>query len=207
MTTAVLPTASTVTPPPAAGWQPRPFRWTVPQFHLLRESARSWPLKGLILIDGELIEMPFPDPKHDCGITLADYLFKAIFGAGHVVRVQLPLPLNVNTDPYPDIAVLLGEPRTVSRDPKNAVLVLEVGNTTVADDLGYMANLYAAAGIPDYWVTDLPGDRVVVHRQPTPDAGARYGHHYAAVTVLGRGDALPPLALPGRPVRADELLP
>ncbi len=200
--TVAAPSHPTTTPLPAG--RSRPLRWTVEEYHAVRERFTKRGLKTR-LIDGVILEMPMSDPVHDLGVLLADYLFKAIFAVGHVVRVQLPL--NINTDPEPDLAVLVGDVRTHQRSPRNAVLVLEVANSSLDEDLGYMAELYAAAGIPDYWVTDMPGGRVIVHRQPVPDAAAKYGHRYAAVTVLARGQSLAPLGLPGRPVAADELLP
>lgn len=196
-----LPTA---TPPPAN--RPQPYRWTVTGYHAVREQLTKLGKKTR-LIDGVILEMPMSDPIHDLGVLLADYLFKALFAVGYVVRVQLPLPLDINTDPEPDLAVLVGDVRTHTRSPQNAVLVLEVANSSLDDDLGYMAELYAAAGVPDYWVTDMQGGRVFVHRQPIPDPSTKYGHRYAQVTILTRGQSLAPLALPGRPVAAEELLP
>ena len=200
----------TVAAPPFSShsWQPQRVRWTVPQFHEVREAGRLWPLKNVILIDGELIEMPHPDAVHSRAIGKADYRLKELFPAGQYwVRVQMPLPFGINTDPAPDVAVVAGTPESLVDDPTTAELVLEVSNTSGAYDLGDKAGLYAAAGIPDYWVTDLTGGRVVVHRQPVPDPAARYGHRYSSVTELTRGQSLAPLALPGRPVAADELLP
>jgi Uma2 family endonuclease len=196
-----LPTA----PPPPAN-RPQPYRWTVTAYHAVRERLTKLG-KRTRLIDGVILEMPMSDPIHDAGVLLAQYLFMSLFQTGHVVRVQLPLPLNINTDPEPDLAVLVGDVRTHTRSPQNAVLVLEVANSSLDDDLGYTAELYAAAGVPDYWVTDVQGGQLFVHRQPVADATAKYGHRYAAVTVLTRGQSLAPLALPGRPVAADELLP
>lgn len=196
-----------LTPPVATPPPPRPYRWTAGHFFEVRDACQVWPHKNVILIDGEVIEMPLPDPIHDMGVTLAQYLFMSVFATGHSVRVQLPLPLNINTDPYPDICVVPGTPRTMTRDPKNAVLVVEVSNTSLDFDLTDKASLYAAAGIRDYWVIDLDGGRVVVHRDPVADAGQKYGHRYATVTPLGRPDAISPLAAPTQPVTAGDLLP
>ena len=54
-----------------------------------------------------------------------------------------------------------GEPRRIdltrSRVPD---LVGEIADTTLATDLDEMKHLYAALGIPEYWVVDVGGDRV-----------------------------------------------
>ncbi|MBH9537983.1 Uma2 family endonuclease [Novosphingopyxis sp. YJ-S2-01] len=51
-------------------------------------------------------------------------------------------------------------------------LVIEVADSTQKFDLGPKAGLYAAAGIPEYWVVDL--ERRVIHQLWAPGA-ERYG--------------------------------
>ena len=47
----------------------------------------------------------------------------------------------------------------------------EVSDTSLEFDLQLKARLYARAGIAEYWVVDLNGRRVVIHRRPE---GGRY---------------------------------
>ncbi|MBX9626400.1 MAG: Uma2 family endonuclease [Gemmataceae bacterium] len=199
MATAALP----LPPPPVL---PGPPRWTVDLFHRVKGSG-VWEGRKILLIDGELVEMPAPKPPHDIALSLADYLFKALFGPGHVVRIQMGLVLNINTDPIPDLAVVPGDPRSMVATPATAVLVLEVSDTTFAFDANEKAGLYAAAGIADYWVVDVTGRRVLVYRSPAPDPKGKYGAGYSSVTVLSPGQGLAPLAAPHAPVAADDLLP
>ncbi len=91
--------------------------------------------------------------------------------------------------------------------PSTAVLILEVSDTTFAFDTGEKASFYAAAGIADYWVVDLAGDRVLVYRAPAPDPKQKYGHAYTSLTVLLPGESLAPLAVAQSPVAASDLLP
>jgi Uma2 family endonuclease len=199
MATAALPAL----PPPVL---PGPHRWTVDEFYRARD-ARVFEGLKVILIDGELIEMPAPKPPHDIALSLAYYLFSALFGQGHVVRIQMGMVFNINTDPVPDLAVVPGDPRSMVATPATAELILEVTDTTFAYDTGEKASLYAAAGIADYWVIDVTGGRVLVYRSPAPDPRQKYGHGYAALTVLLPGQSLAPLAVPHAPVAASDLLP
>jgi Uma2 family endonuclease len=50
----------------------------------------------------------------------------------------------------------------------DVLLVVEVGDSSLQEDLGFMADLYAAAGVPYYWVVARTG--VFVHSEPS-DAG------------------------------------
>ena len=49
--------------------------------------------------------------------------------------------------------------------------MVEVADSTLAFDLNTKAALYARAGIPEYWVLDVKGQRLMVHRDPS---GGRY---------------------------------
>ncbi|MBY0519704.1 MAG: Uma2 family endonuclease [Sphingomonas sp.] len=52
---------------------------------------------------------------------------------------------------------------------ETVALVVEVADTTLASDLGRKADLYAAAGIPEYWVIDLTEARAFLHASPAAD--------------------------------------
>lgn len=185
---------------------PGPHRWTVDEFYRVRSSG-VWEGRKLILLGGELIEMPAPKPPHNIALLLADYLFKAVFAQGHVVCIQMGMVFNINTDPIPDLAVVPGDPRSQVLMPSTAELILEVSDTTFAFDVGEKASLYAAAGIADYWVVDLANGRILVYRSPAIDPTQKYGHGYTALTVLLPGQFLAPLAAPQSPVAASDLLP
>ena len=74
--------------------------------------------------------------------------------------------------PEPDIAwVVEGDYSQQHPGPDEVILLIEVAESSVAIDLGDKAEMYAAAGIREYWVVDLPHQSLVVHREP---ADGRY---------------------------------
>lgn len=160
------------------------------------------------LIGGVIfLESPM-NPPHAVSIRLVTKTIERIFGDGYDVRVQLPLDLGLTSEPHPDIALVTGSPRDYLVDhPKNALLVVEVSDATINTDLYEKASLYATAGIADYWVVDLTTDRVLVFRNPAPEAGSAFGQNYASVSAYGRDDKLSPLAAPTAHVLAGDLLP
>src|SRR5437763_5847262 len=105
MSIATLPSL----PPPTL---PGPHRWTVDEFYRVRSSG-VWEGRKILLIDGELIEMAAAKPPHDIALSLAYYLFSNLFRPGHVVRIQMGMVFNINTDPIPDLAIVPGDPRTM----------------------------------------------------------------------------------------------
>jgi hypothetical protein len=56
---------------------------------------------------------------------------------------------------------------------------------------GHKASLYARAGRPEYWIVNLVGRVLEVHRDAAPSPSAPYGWHYRAMEALGAGDLLP----------------
>jgi Uma2 family endonuclease len=181
---------------------PQKKRWTVEEFHRLSE--QGWFYNGhAALLNGEIFEMPGQNPPHSKGINLADYLLKAVFGAGLVVRVQQPLRLSLWTDPEPDIAVVAGSIRDFDSHPTSALLVVEVADSTLALDLGEKALLYAAGQIADYWVVDVNNRKLIVLRDPTVSSGFRY----TSPLTLDAVSTITPLAAPQATIRVADLLP
>jgi Uma2 family endonuclease len=80
-----------------------------------------------------------------------------------------------------------------------ALLVIEVSVTSRAVDLGRKAAIYAAAGVPEYWVLDLADFTLVVHREPAGDG-------YRDIAVLTDADHVTAARLP-LTVAVAELLP
>jgi Uma2 family endonuclease len=80
----------------------------------------------------------------------------------------LSLRLGPRDEPDPDIAVARAV-RSYARErprPEEIALLIEVADTSLAFDLGEKRAKYAGAGIPEYWVIDLPGNIVHIFRNP-----------------------------------------
>jgi Uma2 family endonuclease len=70
-----------------------------------------------------------------------------------------------------------------------------------------MAEVYATAGIADYWVVDVDGRRLLVFRDPVPLPQGLGGSAYRTHLTFGAGDSVSPLAVPTAVVRVADLLP
>jgi|GEM_PF-1380520 len=80
------------------------------------------------------------------------------------------------------------------------LLVVEVSDSTLRPDLSGRVRQYGSAGIPEYWVADIPNWLFPVFREPTADG-------YVGETILTIDDEVRPLATPNSVVRVAELLP
>jgi Uma2 family endonuclease len=88
-----------------------------------------------------------------------------------------------------------------------ALLLVEVADTTLVYDREQKGSLYARAGVPDYWVMNLPEERLEVFRDPIPSPGSPYGWAYRTVLHLRAGDFISPQAIPQTSVAVIDLLP
>ena len=202
------PTPPAPTPPPHPAAPPtglRPFRWTVKLFHQLGDMG-VFKGKRPKLINGVLLEQGMMNPPHAEAGEKSEEAMRLAFGPGWRVRVQKPLVLGLDTDPEPDIAVMRGAPGT-GVHPVSAELVVEISDTTLNDDLTEMAELYATAGVPEYWVLDVDGRRLFVFRTPAALPQGLGATAYQSHFTLTDADTVSPLAAPTATVRVADLLP
>lgn len=93
----------------------------------------------------------------------------ARLGTGYEAIVEATLALPPHNLPEPDLLIAKGE---LGRDYfrlSHIAIVIEISDTTAARDLGHKRMMYAAQGVPEYWVVQL--ERRLVHQfwQPTED--------------------------------------
>jgi Uma2 family endonuclease len=152
--------------------------------------------------------MPAPNPQHNTSVGLTDDLLRAAFGRKCWVRIQMPLILGLATDPVPDIAVVTGTPRDYAHaQPRSALLVVEISESTLAYDTHEKANLYAASGIADYWVVDLVHRTLIVFRDPVTDPAQLFGAAYRSRVVLDSSVSVAALSAHGTEIPVADLLP
>ena len=147
------------------------------------------------------------NPPHAIAGTKTEDLIRDYFGRGWHVRVQKPLVLGQTTDPEPDIAVVIGRPGDYTAHPTTAELIVEISDTSLRYDTTEKMSLYAAALIREYWVLDVNGRQLLVHREPVADATAIFGFRYASIQAFGPTDSVSSLAVPSAMVRVAEMLP
>jgi Uma2 family endonuclease len=115
------------------------------------------------LLDGLLVEHMSPQgPAHTAVVMRLSRHFASAEGW---LMVQLPLEVLPDSEPEPDLALVDHEP-SPTRHARTALLVVEVAVTSHSVDRGSKAALYARAGVPTYWLVDLPGRAVEVRTEP-----------------------------------------
>jgi hypothetical protein len=184
----------------------RPFVFTRKEYYALW-GAGFFRDQRVQLVGGVILQESPMNPPHVTAVRKTTRVLERVFSTGVDVRAQLPLDLGLVSEPHPDVAVVPGAIEDYAVDhPKSALLVVEVADTTLEADTHEKASLYAAGGVADYWVLDVTG-RLLVFRDPRPDAGEPFGFVYAGVSAFGRDDTVTPLAAPDQRVRVSDLLP
>ena len=176
-------------------------RWTVDDYHRMAEVGLLDADARVELIEGEIVEMaPIGDPHIDVSNRLTRLLVLAV-GERGIVSVSNPVRLNAHSEPQPDFAVLRprADYRTRGPRPDDAMLVVEVSDTTLRRDRGVKRPLYASAGIPEYWIVNLEERYVEIHRSPAGDT-------FASVERKGPGDVATIEALPGVAIPVTDVL-
>jgi Uma2 family endonuclease len=144
------------------------------------------------LIRGEIREMSPINPPHEDALDRLMYWSIDHCPRDQVrVRIQNSLGIpELESVPQPDL-VWVRQRNYSKQRPTTAdlLLVAEVAESSLRFDRGEKANLYAEAGIGDYWVVNVIAQVVEVRRQPV-------GGRYQEVRTFRIGESLRPLAFP-----------
>ena len=183
-------------------------RWTREEYERAGAVGLFQPDEHLELIDGVIVRKMVQGALHVAGVRKTQTALQFVFNAGYDVRPQMPLALDPDGEPEPDIAVVHGSIQDyVQAHPTTAVLVVEVADNSLAIDRGSKASIYARARIADYWILNLVDRLLEVHREPAALAEQPLGHQYRSIARLGPEASVAPLAAPDAILRVADLLP
>jgi Uma2 family endonuclease len=183
-------------------------KWTRVEYERLADAEILGPDVRVELLAGALICKEPQYSPHATSIILVQRVLTEAFGPGWNVRSQMPVALDDESEPEPDVAVVSGDPRDY-RDahPARPVLVVEVALSRLGFDRDHKGSLYARARLADYWIVNLPDRRLEVYRGPVPDRAAAFGWRYGTALALGPEERVAPLAAPEASVTVADLLP
>jgi Uma2 family endonuclease len=177
------------------------------EYEHLIETGFFQPDDRVELIGGCLMVAEPQGSRHAATVSLVADALRAAFGIGWYVMVQLPVALDDDSEPEPDVAVVPGTARDYwDTHPSRPVLVVEVADSSMAFDRERKASLYARAGVPDSWIVSIEEGIVEVHRQPVLSGDAVFGWRYAEILRFGREATVSPLAMSTVSIAVADLL-
>ncbi len=218
MSTITMPPVSSPasTPPPATP-QPvvpplapvsglMPHRWTIREYRELYRTGLFNDVKTM-LIHGELYVMAMPNPAHDIALNLTYEFLRTVCPSDHYIRNQQGFDIGTDNDPGPDLAVVPGSIRGATTTPTRAALIVEVADSSLFIDTTTKAELYATAGVPEYWVIDLERRQLLVFRDPQALPKGLGATAYKTHFTLGATEHASPRLAPAASVLVGDLLP
>jgi Uma2 family endonuclease len=177
------------------------YKWTIERYHRAIE-AGIFDDQPIELWRGDLIVMTPERESHAYYNTeAADYL-RALLGERVKIRDAKPITLPNDSEPAPDIAIVkpLGEVYLEHHPyPEDIFWIIEFSNATLNKDLGKKKDIYAQAGIFEYWVVNLKSSQLQVFRD------LKNGQYTTALTFTT--GAIAALAFPDVSVQVQRLIP
>lgn len=167
-------------------------RMTVDQFERMAEADLIPREDRVELINGVLVDMSPIGDGHVFVVGKLHYVLVRRFDGRAAVFDQSSFECGDTSLPEPDLVVVPWPYERYARRRPNAddaLLVVEVADSSLRYDMKVKVPLYARHGIPEVWVVDLVDRRVHVHTEPTGDG-------YTTVTTLTSNDVLVPTAFP-----------
>ena len=148
----------------------RRWRLTVEDFHRMGEAGIFTEDDRVELIDGELIEMPPIGPKHVDTVNRLNRLFDRHVGDDKLVSIQNPVYLDRYGEVYPDVTILRERNYSDTNPrPSDVLLIIEVSDSTLGYDRDTKIPRYAAHGIQEVWIINVPERYVEIYRELRPE--------------------------------------
>ena len=164
-------------------------RFTVDEYFGMVSRDAFAGLGRLELLEGVLVRKMTKNPPHRVALGKTERGLRAIIGSGWHLANQEPMRLSASA-PEPDLAVVRGEIEDyLERHPGAADvgLVVEVADESLQTD-HRKATTYAAEGVQQYWIVNLPDRCVEAFLNPDSTSDPP---HYVERKVYRDGDSIP----------------
>jgi Uma2 family endonuclease len=168
----------------AADGLPR-WSWTVAEIERMAAAGYFRDEDRFELVGGEIVPMSPKGRRHE--IVRGALAFRFSRAAPEGVFVMSEAQFNLAEDTYvvPDILVHSAAIKTPDVRGADALLVVEIADTSLTYDLQTKAQLYASHGVREYWVIDAATLVTTIHARPS-------GAAYATIMEIAPGGLIAP---------------
>ncbi len=166
----IATTKKTAPATPMASPTDHRHRITIERYYRLMNSGVYKEKEPIYLWKGQLVDKMTKNPPHVYSLTKLAALMVRSLPEGWHSRQEQPVELPDDSVPEPDLTVVRGTPEAYSQHhptPRDVAIVIEVADSSLAEDQGDVLETYAAHQIPVYWIVNIPGQRIEVYSQPT----------------------------------------
>ena len=180
----------------------RRHRFDTTEYHRMAEAGILSEEARVELVDGEVVEMSPIGSRHQAVVDRLTRMLVTFAGEDYIARAQGPVRLDEHNEPQPDLALLRFGEDFYERGhpgPGDALLLVEVSESSLEYDRSVKLPLYAGAGIPEVWVVDLASNEIESHS--VPQRGA-----YGVTRRYHRGDEIASESVAGLKLGVDGIL-
>ncbi len=162
-----MPTSGTQSPTPllsVAGFR----KFTPAQYHKLIDSGVILEGEPIELLEGYMVEKAVRNPPHQMSLRRLTARLPRVLPAGWFLEIQGAISL-ADSEPEPDGVILRGDETACDGrlpTPADIALVIEVSDSSLAFDRRDKGRIYARAGIPVYWIVNIPERQIEVYTNP-----------------------------------------
>lgn len=177
------------------------WRLSVDAYHRMIDAGIFGEDDRVELIEGELRAMPPIKAAHAGKNKRLNRLFSRLAADRAVVAVQDPLTLPPHSEPEPDLMLLRQRDdfyEAANPTAADVLLLVEIADTSLCYGRNTKIPLYAAHGITEVWLVDIPHRRVEIYRDPGPEG-------YRQILLPDEGPTIEPLLLSGVSIRLSDL--
>jgi Uma2 family endonuclease len=145
------------------------YRLTVGQYHAMAHAGILTDDDPVELLEGLLVCKMTKYRPHTMATGLLRDALSDIVAPRCYVDAQEPVTTS-DSEPEPDLLVVRGTRRDYTDrqpGPEEVLLVVEIADTSLRRDRGVKKRIYAAAGLPLYWIVNLKERKIEVYTGPT----------------------------------------
>lgn len=151
-----------------------PFLWTLDRYHHAIETGVFTEDDKVELLFGQIVpKMPVGEPHADCvGVLMTHFILK--YKREYKYRAQDPTTLPNHSEPEPDFMIVthkIYNRSTGHPKPEDALLVIEVADSSLSLDRTIKARAYALAEVKEYWIINLNDRKIEVYLNPSVTTG------------------------------------
>jgi Uma2 family endonuclease len=172
--------------------------WTVAEVERMAAAGLFTEYDQFELLGGEIVPMSPAGRRHEIIRIRLAHRMAHLASEGLLVAQEPQFNLGPDTFVKPDILVHSDAIQTYDLQGPDALLVVEVAETSLSYDLKTKLQLYAAHGLREYWVINAITRKTILHRQPT-------GNGYAFTGEFPPDARLIPSLVPELAVSLNEL--
>jgi Uma2 family endonuclease len=177
----------------------QPFDVTSEVFFQMIEAGVFPPKRRVFLWGGRLYEKMAKTVAHALTAYTIQEKLRPLIAPYWLIWPENPIPLDERHAPLPDVTVVRGPFEVYKQERRHprvedVGLIVEIAVSSLTQDLTVRAGKFARARVPNYWVVDVDGRRLVEHTDPQIVDGVG---RYAKVEAHQRGQDVR-LVLDGR---------